>query len=195
MSTSKRYRIIYADPPWLYDDKSAPRGGAETHYRCMSTAEICALPVKDIAAHSSVLFMWVTMPMLEEGLKVMKAWGFKYKTVGFTWVKTTRGGALYMGMGHHTRANAEICLLGTRGFGVRRIDASIRNTQLHQRTRHSEKPEQFRHDIDKLYGPLPTRIELFARKAALGWDVWGDEVKSDVSLARRVRSGSRMNKG
>jgi N6-adenosine-specific RNA methylase IME4 len=178
----KRYRIIYADPPWRYDDKALERGGAERHYRTMGIDEICALPVREIAAHSSVLLMWVTMPMLEEGLRVMRAWGFKYKTGAFTWVKIAGGGQLSIGMGRHTRANAEVCLLGTRGFGVRRADASIRNTQLHPRARHSQKPDGFRDDIDKLYGPLPSRIELFARKRPRGWDVWGDEVKSDIKI-------------
>lgn len=126
--------------------------------------------------------MWVTYPQLEEGLKLLKAWGFKFKTVAFTWVKTNANGSIYMGMGRHTRANAEICLLGTRGRGVPRINASIYNTQLHPRGKHSEKPAKFADDIIRLYGLNMSRLEMFARKEKPHWDVWGNEVESDIVL-------------
>jgi site-specific DNA-methyltransferase (adenine-specific) len=126
--------------------------------------------------------MWVTYPQLEEGLKLLKAWGFKFKTVAFTWVKTNANGSIYMGMGRHTRANAEICLLGTKGKGVPRKNASIYNTQLHPRGRHSQKPQKFADDIVSLYGIDCTRLELFAREKTEGWDVWGNEVESDITL-------------
>ena len=180
----KKYQIIYADPPWKYQDKSKSHGGgAESHYPCLSIAEICALSIGDIAEDDSVLLMWVTMPMLEVGFEVIKSWGFKYKTCAFTWVKTNKDGSLYMGMGRHTRANAEICLLATRGKGVPRVDASIRNTVLLPRTKHSEKPDYFRKEIRFLYGIHPTKIELFSRKQDVdGFDVWGNEVESDIEL-------------
>lgn len=172
----KKYKVIYADPPWKYQDKSKSHGGgAESHYPCMSVEDICSLPVQDIAEDDSVLLMWVTMPMLEVGFEVIKAWGFKYKTCAFTWVKTNRDGSVYMGMGRHTRANAEICLLATRGKGVPRINAGIYNTQLHARGRHSAKPRKFADDIVRLYGEIP-RIELFAREKMEGWDVWGNDI-------------------
>ncbi|WP_420398631.1 MT-A70 family methyltransferase [Marinovum algicola] len=104
---------------------------------------------------NSVCLMWCTYPQLKEGFKLLEAWGFKYKTMAFTWVKTNKNGSIYMGMGRHTRANAEICLLGTKGKGVPRQSASIYNTQLHQRGRHSEKPEAFRASIEELYGDVP----------------------------------------
>ena len=179
----KKYQIIYADPCWQYKDKSKSHGGgAESHYPCMSIKELCALNVKDIAAEDSVLLMWVTMPMLEVGFEVIKAWGFKYKTCAFTWVKTNKDKSIYMGMGRHTRGNAEICLLATKGKGVPRKNAGIYNTQLHQRGRHSEKPDTFRDNIISLYGIDTTRIELFARKTSSDWDVWGNEVESDISI-------------
>lgn len=176
-----KYKVIYADPPWVYQDKSKSHGGgAESHYVCTPTEELgkLAIPAND----DSVLLMWCTYPQLEEGLKLMKLWGFKFKTVAFTWVKTNKNGSIYMGMGRHTRANAEICLLGIRGKGVPRQNASIYNTQLHPRTKHSEKPKKFAEDIVALYGDVP-RLELFARTTTEGWDVWGNEVDCDVELA------------
>lgn len=175
-----KYQIIYADPPWQYSDKSKHRGGAERHYQTMSIDEIKALPVSSICADNAVLFLWVTFPQLQEGLALMNVWGFKYKTGGFTWVKTTKSGGLAIGMGHHTRANAEICLLGIRGKGIKRMNAGIRNTQLYPREHHSKKPDAFRTEIEKLYGisdlnPIK-RIELFCRENHAGWDSWGNEV-------------------
>lgn len=176
----KKYSIIYADPPWSYNDKSKSHGGgAESHYPCMSIEDICALkvPSKD----NSVLLLWTTFPQLEEAFKVIKAWGFKYKTGAFTWVKKNKDGSVYMGMGRHTRANAEICLLAAKGKGVPRINASIYNTQIHFRTKHSEKPHAFREEIVRLYGDIP-RLEMFARTKNKGWDVWGNEVKSRIKI-------------
>lgn len=180
MNEDKKYSIIYADPPWKYQDKSKSHGGgAESHYPCMSLQEICSLPIP--ANDNAVLLMWTTFPQLEEAFKVIQAWGFKYKTGAFTWVKTNKDGSVYMGMGRHTRANAEICLLATKGKGVPRINASVYNTQLHPRSRHSEKPQAFRDEIVRLYGDVP-RIELFARQKTEGWDVWGNEVTPDIAI-------------
>ena len=164
-------------------------GGAESHYPCMKTEDICSLIVP--SADDSVLLLWTTFPQLEEAFRVLKAWGFKYKTGAFTWVKTNKDGSVYMGMGRHTRANAEICLLATKGKGVPRINASVYNTQLHQRSRHSQKPEAFRHEIVRLYGELP-RLEMFARYPSEGWDVWGNEVKCDVAIRALQGKGERV---
>jgi N6-adenosine-specific RNA methylase IME4 len=178
----KKYQIIYADPCWQYKDKSKSHGGgAESHYPCMSIKELCALNVSSIAEDNSVLLMWVTMPMLEVGFEVIKAWGFKYKTCAFTWVKTNKDNSIYMGMGRHTRANAEICLLATRGKGVAREHCDVKNTHLFPRTKHSEKPDAFRAMIEYLYGDK-SRIELFARNKKERWSAWGNEVESDITL-------------
>lgn len=180
--TNKLYSIIYADLPWSYKDKSKSRGGgAESHYSCLSVEDLCQIIIP--AAPDSILLMWCTYPQLEVGLAVVKAWGFTFKTVAFTWVKTYRNGSLFMGMGRYTRANAEVCLLGRRGKGLPRMSASVRNTQIYTIGRHSEKPAAFREDIVKLFGDR-SRIDLFARQSAPGWDVWGNEVdarpESDV---------------
>lgn len=148
-----------------------------------------ALKVGEIAEDDSVLLMWVTMPFLEEGFKFIKAWGFRYKTCAFTWVKTNKDGSLYMGMGRYSRSNAELCLLATRGKGLPRKGTDIMSVQLHRRAEHSRKPPQFRNSIQALYG-ITSRIELFSRKENLlfepldlqGWDVWGNEIESDIEL-------------
>lgn len=180
----KKYQIIYADPPWSYKDKSKSHGGgAESHYPCMSISDICKMDIP--AEDNSVLLMWTTYPQLEEAFKVISAWGFVYKTCAFTWVKTNKDGSIYMGMGRYTRANAEICLLAKRGNGIKRQSASIFNTQVHGRSKHSQKPIKFKEDIVRLFGDLP-RIELFAREKTEGWDVWGNEVESDIELKEKL---------
>jgi len=180
----KKYKIILADPPWRYNDRSH-RGGAESHYPTMRIDDICALDVPSISDDNSVLLMWATFPQLEKAFKVIKAWGFTYKTCAFVWVKVTSKNNIYMGMGRHTRANAELCLLGTRGKGLHRESAGVKNTWLYPRTKHSEKPHQFRAHIETLYGRVP-RIELFARHKARGWDCWG--LEAEESLASMVKS-------
>ena len=176
----KKYQIIYADPPWHYRDKSKSHGGgAESHYPTMSTGEICNLeiPTQD----NSVLLLWVTHPQLEEAFKVIKAWGFIYKTCAFTWIKLTDRNIPLMGMGRYTRGNPELLLLATRGEGLKRINKGLRNDQYFPRREHSRKPSEFRDLIIKLFGDLP-RIELFARRKVEGWDCWGNEVESDIEL-------------
>ena len=188
-SEQKKYKIIYADPPWSYTNKSLNRGGAERHYKTTGINELCAMNVNEIADKNSVMFMWVTFPMLQKGLDLLVAWGFEYKTNGFTWVKTNKiNGGVYMGMGGHTRSNAEICIIGVKGKGVKRVNCGIRQTQLHARTEHSSKPLAFRDDIEKLYGinaentaEFP-RLEMFARYAADGWDVFGNEAPDSIKI-------------
>jgi len=170
----KKYKIIYADPAWVYKDKAnAGNRGAEYKYKCSSTEEMGKL---NINAHEhSICLMWCTYPQLKEGLKLMELWGFEYKTIAFTWVKTNKkSDSFFMGMGNYTRSNPEICLLGKKGEGIKRIDASIRNLQIHKLKGHSVKPEEIKNQITKLFGKVP-RIELFARTKTKGWDVWGDE--------------------
>jgi len=196
MKKNIKYDIVYADPPWTYKDKSKSHGGgAESHYPCMKIEDICnleidSIPISDISNVNSVLLMWTTFPQLEEALKVIKAWGFNYKTLGFVWIKVNdkhywedkdiateviNGRYIYMGMGRYTRSNAEICLLGTKGKSIPRTDAGIKNVVLHKKLSHSEKPDIFRDKIFQLFGDVP-RIELFARKKVKGWTVWGNEV-------------------
>ena len=171
---NKKYNIIYADPAWSYQGKMM-NSSVTDHYNVMSIDDICNLPVKDITAENSILFMWVTLPKLNEFMKVVNAWGFEYKTTAFVWVKKNKkADSFFMGLGRWTRANPEICVLATKGK-IERKSKSIRQLQVYPVDKHSKKPDEFRDLIVELCGDLP-RIELFARNTTPGWDVWGNEV-------------------
>jgi len=169
------YNIIYADPPWEYNDKSLHRGGALRHYRTMSLSEVCGLPVNSISASDSLLFLWATFPNIEKAFKVINAWGFTYKTIGFNWIKTNKNGSIYKGMGHYTRSNPEVCLLARKGKGLVRLDKSISSVVVAPRRKHSQKPDEVRNLIVRAFGDV-NRIELFSRKSYVGWSCWGDDM-------------------
>lgn len=179
-----KYKIIYADPPWSYNDKaSAGQRGACYKYSVLDTKGIGALPINNIADDDCVLFMWATFPMLPDAFEVMKAWGFKYKTVAFVWTKTNKKADTdFFGMGNWTRANAEIVLLGIKGK-PKRISAAIRQIVRSPIMRHSEKPNEVRERIVALMGDI-SRVELFARERKEGWNSWGNEVKSDFEMEK-----------
>lgn len=172
----KKYQIIYADPPWSYNDKAlAGNRGACCKYSVQSEEWIKNLPVFDITSPNCILFLWVTMPKLNECWDVVTTWGFKYKTVAFVWIKRNKNiNSFFWGMGRWTRANAELCLLATKGH-PKRISASVHSIICSPIEQHSKKPDITRQKIIELCGDLP-RIELFARQKTPGWDVWGDEV-------------------
>ena len=175
---SGKYSIIYADPPWRYDNKGG-QGVAENHYPTMHIDDICALPVADIAAKDSALFLWATFPMLPEALRVIHAWGFKFKTVAFVWLKQNPKALTWCcGLGFWTRGNAEICLLATRGR-PKRQDNTVHQFIISPREAHSKKPDEARDKIVRLMGDVP-RVELFARQTPPGWDVWGNEVQGNL---------------
>lgn len=180
---TKLYSIIYADPAWSYNDKChSGKRGAGYKYTVTGTDEIAALPVAQIAAPDSTLFMWATFPMIADAFKVMAAWGFGYKTAAFVWVKTNKVNVEtdFFGMGNWTRANAEVCLLGVKGK-PKRINAGVRQVIRRPIMGHSEKPPEVRERIVELMGDLP-RIELFARSITPNWDCWGNEIESTVDL-------------
>ena len=186
----KKYKIIYADPPWQYRDKRTnpgPKGNycgsAERHYPTMRLSDICNLPVNNIAADCSILFLWTTYPQLFSAEKVINAWGFNYKTIGFNWIKTTKSGKFAIGPGSYTRANAEPCLLAVRGKAASEliVDHSIVNVIQARRRKHSEKPHEVRNLIERLTGYPDSKIELFARNHYPGWDAWGDEIQNSFS--------------
>lgn len=141
--TPVKYGGVLADPPWsfaTYSHKGKGRS-AEAHYDCMSLDAIKALPVANWAAPDCVLFLWATDPLLPAALDVIASWGFVYKTVAFTWAKTTLDGAGWpIGCGYWTRANPEMCLLATRGH-PRRLSASVRQLIVAPRRQHSQKPK------------------------------------------------------
>lgn len=182
-----KYNLIYADPPWHFKTRS-PKGegrSASKHYPTMTLADIKRLRVQDIACPDSVLLMWATDPLLEVAFDVIKAWGFKYKTVGFYWVKENRRSpGWFTGLGYYTRANPEVCLLATRGDGLPRFARDVRRLVVAPRGAHSAKPPEVSRRIERLFGDV-SRIEMFARSKRRGWEVWGNEVKSDVSISKR----------
>lgn len=173
-----QFNVIYADPPWRYSAKQV-QGAAEKHYPTMHIDDICALPVAGLAAEDSALFMWATFPLLPEALRVIKAWGFKYKSVAFVWLKKNKkADSWFYGLGFWTRGNAEVCLLATRGH-PKRMDNSVHQFIISPLEAHSKKPDEARHKIVRLMGDVP-RVELFARQAAPGWQVWGNEVECSI---------------
>lgn len=193
------YGAILADPPWhfkTYNEKGRKRspdwkpfkGSPSQHYDTMSTEDIVALPVADLAADDCCLFMWVSWPMLPDAMKLIGAWGFEYKTCGFDWMKAHAGqldmlrddNDVLMGMGYWTRANSEPCLLATRGK-PKRLSAAVRQGIIEPRREHSRKPDCVHGRIEKLVaGPY---LELFARAPRAGWDVWGNETQKFKAAA------------
>jgi len=174
---NKKYNIIYADPPWSYSNfqgKGKSHGDVSAHYKTMTVEQIKEIKIDQIADKNCILFLWVTYPNLIEGIEVLKSWGFKYKTVGFTWVKTNKNGSYYSGMGFYTNSNAEICLIGRKGK-FERNSRKVKQLIVDNLREHSKKPDCVRERIVELCGDLP-RIELFARNKTPGWDVWGNEV-------------------
>ena len=179
----KRYTVIYADPPWAYrvwSQKGAGRS-AESHYSTMSLEDIKALPVGKLADKNCALFMWITFPLLREAWDVVEAWGFKYKSVAFVWIKQNKKSpSLFWGMGYWTRANAELCIIATKG-SPKRNSRSVHQIIFSPIEEHSKKPDEARERIVKLMGDVP-RIELFARQKAPGWDVWGNEAPDSIAI-------------
>ncbi len=178
------YGAILADPPWHFEvwslDKTGRCRHPSMHYDTMTAVDIYNLPVMQLVTPDSVLFMWVTWPMLEHGLQAIKAWGFKYKTCGFSWIKASSTQInLFddeiipdMLTGYWTRANSEVCLLATRGK-PKRLDAGVRQAIIEPRREHSRKPDCVHERIERLVaGPY---LELFSRRHRDGWDCWGNE--------------------
>jgi len=172
--TDKKYRIIYADPPWKYNESNHQTEGnfqSKTlgmHYPSMSITELCQLPIKDLSEENAVLFLWVTSPLLEECFDVIKAWGFKYKT-SMIWDKVKHNVGNYVSVRHELLL---ICTKGSCTPDVKKLDDSVYSEE---RTQHSKKPKYFRDLIDKIY-INGNRIELFAREEVAGWDKWGNEI-------------------
>lgn len=198
---TKKYDVILADPPWRYNSRADHRtrfqGGAYGHYPLMSTKDIMTLPVPEIAAERALLFLWATFPMIEDALGVIQAWGFRYSTVGFLWVKLNPGRVqwsrqqlveqLYgkgpvgfldwlrcFGVGYYAKSNTEPCLLATRGRVLKPAVNTVSSVVFAPRRGHSAKPSEVHRRIEQMY-PLGryTHIELFAREAQPGWAALG----------------------
>lgn len=189
------YGAIYADPPWRFEvwsgetavkaRASARHPGtyvsSSVHYETMSPNEIAKLPVGALAADDCALFLWVSWPLLLDGLTMIEGWGFAYKTCAFAWMKANGSQPdmfrddvkVQVGMGYWTRSNSEVCLLATRG-SPKRLNADVRQGIIEPRRQHSRKPDCVPDRIERLVaGPY---LELFARQRRPGWDAWGNEI-------------------
>lgn len=184
---SKLYNIIYADPPWEYEQKSTGNGnvsGAADKYNTMKISDIQALPIKNIIDNDAVLFLWATVPLLSDAMTLFPAWGFKYKSL-IVWEKT----GVY-GMGNWVRIQEELLLFGVRGK-VKPFKHQEKNIYRHPVCDHSAKPHFFRELIMKLPKfEKQNRLELFARSRKgmfqdyeyEGWDVFGNEVNNSIKI-------------
>jgi N6-adenosine-specific RNA methylase IME4 len=181
--SGKKFGVIYPDPAWtfrVYSGREKQRS-AERRYDVMSLDQIKALPVEALAADNCALFLWAVWPEMPGAIEVIEAWGFRYSTAGFVWVKQNRKGVgLFTGMGYHTRNNTEPCLLGLRGAPMR-MAKDVHQVIMAPVGEHSEKPEEARRRIERLYpGPY---LELFARQPRERWTTWGNELPARQEAA------------
>jgi len=183
----KKYEIIYADPAWQYKTKeslaktSILNGELNSHYGTMTIAELGGLPLGSISDKNSMLFMWVVSPMLDDGIELMKKWGFKYSTIAFIWHKQRAN------PGHYTMSECEICLVGRRGkIPTPRGARNVRQFLSEMRGKHSAKPTEIRNRIELMF-PTQTKLEMFARQSVEGWDAWGNEVENSIDISPYYR--------
>lgn len=184
----KKYKVIYADPPWTYQDSGC--SGSVKDFTCLPDNDLFRLPVDRIASKNCCLFLWATYPHLAKALKVIDLWGFTYKSIAFQWIKTNRkSGGYFYGLGRWTRGNTEPCLLATRGK-PKRISPSVFQIVESPMIRHSQKPPIVREKIVELVGDI-SRIELFARSECEGWDATGLELDGrDIREFLQIRRRS-----
>lgn len=190
------FDLILADPPWRYDFASKKNQRIENHYPTMALTDICALDVHSICNPQAILFLWATAPKLREGLKVMEAWGFEYKTFD-VWLKVPTdkhrdqlilddalrpAGSQTKGLGYYWRNRHEPLLVGTRGgFSPPHPSRRLRSGFSAEVREHSRKPEIARQRIEAMY-PDAKRVELFARERHEGWAHWGNELPTTIRL-------------
>lgn len=169
MPTGKTYHVVYCDPPWRYQHAASESRAIENHYPTTSHDDLKAMPVGELAADDAVLVMWATSPKLEEALDLIKAWGFTYKT-SMVWTKGR------MGMGYYARIEHELVLIATRGTPPTPAPGARPRSVIDEPVgEHSAKPSVVRDHLDAMWPAPLRRIELFARTAPAGWDVWGFE--------------------
>jgi N6-adenosine-specific RNA methylase IME4 len=180
----RRFATILADPPWQFMNrtgKMAPEHRRLNRYGTMTLPEICALPVAEIAMPTAHLYLWVPNALLPDGLEVMRAWGFQYKS-NLVWHKTRKdGGSDGRGVGFYFRNVTEIILFGVRGKNARTLAPGRRQVNFiaEQKREHSRKPDQ-QYDLIEACSPGPF-IELFSRGVRKGWTTWGNQASEDYA--------------
>ncbi len=188
VADNRKFGVILADPPWHFETYSAKGEDRAAPYRTDPLRDIAALPVHKLAAKDCVLFLWCIAPMLREALDLVDAWTFDLKTVAFTWMKQNKSGdGLFIGNGYWTRANAEFCLLATRGAPMR-LDAGVPQAILSPVREHSRKPDETHERIERLVGG--PYLELYARRPRAGWTTWGNEIPREDFVAELERRGA-----
>lgn len=180
MATTK-YQIIYADPPWDYKGqkqtgKHKTSGGAADHYPTVKLKDLKEMDVPSLCDDDCLIFMWTSSPHLDQAIELMKAWGFKWATVGFVWDKQK------VNPGFYTMSQVELCLIGKKGkIPQPRGARNIRQLVSIERGKHSAKPHEVRQRIELMF-PTQNKIELFARDEVEGWDCHGNEVEGGAFL-------------
>jgi len=184
---SKKYSIIYADPPWSFNNKKTGGSmisGAENQYMTMPLDQLKLLDVKSMCADNCVLVMWYVSSQPQEALDLVRAWGFTVKNMnGFIWNKLTKKSLPFFGMGFWARAGAECAIIAVKGK-PKPESHSVRQVGSYPVVEHSKKPDQFRYRIVELCGDLP-RLEMFARCATDGWDVFGNEAPNSITIEQK----------
>ncbi len=183
-----KFNVIYADPAWQYNVNSGHQSrDAAFQYLVTPLEQMKEFKVNELAEKDALLFMWVTYPTLKEGLELMDAWGFKYITNAFTWIKRNKkyipsaeeADKFFFGLGYYTRGNAEICLLGKKGKGVKILDKGVPQLTVTKVRDHSKKPDEIYEKIERLVGTDMKKIELFARASRDGWTSLGNEIDGE----------------
>ena len=192
----ERFGIIYADPPWDYKGQlqhagpaSGDTGGAIRHYGTVTLDDLIKLPVGTIAADECLLFLWATSPHLDQAIELGKAWGFAWATVAFVWDKVR------VNPGFYTMSQCELCLVFRRGrIPTPRGARNERQLVRAERGPHSEKPEEVRRRIERMFPEQP-KIELFARRELPGWQPWGLETALESRVCAPEASSAPATDG
>jgi len=194
--SKKKYSIIYADPAWkirYFKETKEGKLSRKLPYKTMTDKEIKKLPIKNIATKNAILFLWAVdskIPLISE---IMREWGFKYKTIGFVWVKKAKNtNGTNATFGSYTRKSCEFCYIGTKGKYLIK-NKNIEQLVVEPKRKHSQKPDIIRNRIVAMVGDLP-RIELFARQRYEGWDAWGNEVTNQTQSSLRIRAEKETKK-
>jgi N6-adenosine-specific RNA methylase IME4 len=180
----RKFQTVMADPPWRFTNRTgkiAPEHRRLNRYETMTLADICALPVADVVDEPAHLYMWVPNALLPDGLEVMKAWGFNYKS-NIIWHKIRKdGGSDGRGVGFYFRNVTEVLLFGTRGKSARTLAPGRRQVNMIEtrKREHSRKPDE-QYDLIESCSRGPF-LELFARGTRPGWTYWGNQANEDYT--------------
>lgn len=168
-----RYGLIMADPPWFFKNwsRDGEEKNATAQYDCMDLNQIKQMPVADLASKDCLLWLWATNPMLREGIDLMEAWGFTFKTAGH-WSKKTAHGKQAFGTGYILRCAGEPFLIGT--MGKPKCARNVRSVIEGPLREHSRKPDEAYQAAERLI-PDAQRLDMFSRQPRPGWDCFGNE--------------------